>query len=183
MSARASNAIADLQTVTGRSLLYARQGLITPAQPDGSGVDAFVATLSAGPALRTAIIGLLADISDESARRLAKTSYTDRRRRASTCASLISGLMPCACARCDLIAGEQTAARRFRRCWSHRGFPVSSARKTACRARGNQKLTATSEASWESSLRAHQSNVRPSLETEDLGLAATWPTSSTSGGG
>ena len=48
------NAINDLQTVTGRTLLNADRRLITPAQPDGSGVDAFVSTLSAGPALKTA---------------------------------------------------------------------------------------------------------------------------------
>lgn len=70
------NAILDLQTVTGRALLDADRRLVTPSQPDGSGVDAFVSTISAGPALKTVIIGLLSDISLASARRLAETGYT-----------------------------------------------------------------------------------------------------------
>ena len=49
--------------------------MITPVQEDGSGVDAFAATLSAGPALRAIVVGLLSDVSMESARRLAETAY------------------------------------------------------------------------------------------------------------
>jgi hypothetical protein len=50
--------------------------LITPAQMDGTGVDAFVSTLSAGPTLKTAVMGLLSDVSVASSRRLAETCYT-----------------------------------------------------------------------------------------------------------
>ena len=70
------NAIAGLQTVTGRTLLDSDRRLVTPSQPDGSGVDAMVSTLSAGPALKTVIVGLLSDVSLESARRLAETTYS-----------------------------------------------------------------------------------------------------------
>ena len=69
------NAIAHLQTVTGRNLLDVNRGLIAPSQSDGSGVDSFVATLSAGPTLKAVIVGLLADVSLESARRLTETIY------------------------------------------------------------------------------------------------------------
>ena len=44
-------------------------------QGDGSGVDAFAATLSAGPTLRAVVVGLLPDVSVQSARRLAETAY------------------------------------------------------------------------------------------------------------
>src|SRR5512143_1516353 len=44
------NAIAGLQAATGRVLLDGDRKLITPSQADGTGVDAFVATTSAGPA-------------------------------------------------------------------------------------------------------------------------------------
>ena len=70
------NAIIGLQTVTGRTMLDSDRRLVTPTQPDGSGVDTMVATLSAGPALKTVVVGLLSDVSLESARRLAETTYT-----------------------------------------------------------------------------------------------------------
>src|SRR5512142_3353397 len=63
VSEGARNAITSLQTITGRVLLDGNRRLITPSQPDGTGVDEFVATISAGPALRTVVVGLLADAS------------------------------------------------------------------------------------------------------------------------
>lgn len=68
-------AIRNLQTVTGKIFLDPDNQLITPVQADGSGVDAFAATLSAGPALRAVVVGLLSDVSMESAQRLADTAY------------------------------------------------------------------------------------------------------------
>lgn len=70
-----NQAIANLQTVTGKTLLDQDNQLITPVQADGSGVDAFAATLSAGPALRAVVVGLLSDVSMQSAQRLAETAY------------------------------------------------------------------------------------------------------------
>ena len=53
-------AITNLQNITGATLLGAQdQNLIAPSQPDGSGVDAVVATVSAGPAVKTVVVGLL----------------------------------------------------------------------------------------------------------------------------
>ena len=69
------NAIQNLQSVLGRSLLDGSRNLITPSQPNGSGVDALVATLSAGPTIKTVLVGLLKDVSLESARRLAESTY------------------------------------------------------------------------------------------------------------
>jgi hypothetical protein len=68
-------AISNLQKVTGKLLLDQNNQLIVPLQADGSGVDAFAATLSAGPALRAVVVGLLSEVSMESARRLAETAY------------------------------------------------------------------------------------------------------------
>ena len=57
-------AIASLQNITGMALLGQHDNnLIAPAQADGSGVDAVVATISAGPAVRTVVAGLLSDVS------------------------------------------------------------------------------------------------------------------------
>src|SRR5215207_4741626 len=70
-------AITNLQNVTGSTLLGpSDNNLIAPAQPDGSGVDAVVATISAGPAVKTVVVGLLSDVSVQSARRLAESTYS-----------------------------------------------------------------------------------------------------------
>src|SRR5512147_2091128 len=70
-------AILNLQKVTGTVLLGPHDNnLIAPSQPDGSGVDAVVATVSAGPAVKTVVVGLLSDVSLQSARRLAESTYS-----------------------------------------------------------------------------------------------------------
>ncbi|NJC97501.1 MAG: hypothetical protein C3F07_21375 [Anaerolineales bacterium] len=68
-------AISSLQEITGGTLLDQDNNLISPARADGSGVDAVVATVSAGPAVKTVVVGLLSDVSLESAKRLAETTY------------------------------------------------------------------------------------------------------------
>ena len=70
-------AITNLQHITGSLLLGPQDNnLIAPAQPDGSGVDAVVATISAGPAVKTVVVGLLSDVSLQSARRLVQSTYS-----------------------------------------------------------------------------------------------------------
>lgn len=68
-------AINALQEVTGGTLLGPDNNLIAPSQSDGSGVDSVVATISTGPAVRTVVVGLLSDVSAQSARRLAESTY------------------------------------------------------------------------------------------------------------
>lgn len=68
------NAIENLQIITGRKLLGIDHRLIFPSQ-DGTGVDLFVASMSAGPAIKTVLVGLLADVSLESVQRLARSAY------------------------------------------------------------------------------------------------------------
>ena len=69
------HALQTLQSVTGRQVLDDNAHLILPATGDGRGADAFVMTSSAGPAVRAVLVGLLPDVSLESARRLAASSY------------------------------------------------------------------------------------------------------------
>jgi len=69
-------ALERLQEITGRELIGADERLIIPSTLDGSGVDTVAATISAGPPLKVLVIGLLEDISVESARHLAMTTYT-----------------------------------------------------------------------------------------------------------
>ncbi len=68
-------AITNLQEVTGITFLGKDNNLIAPSQPDGTGVDSVVATISAGPVVRTVVVGLLSDVSVQSARHLAESTY------------------------------------------------------------------------------------------------------------
>jgi hypothetical protein len=68
-------AIDQLQTITGRNLIDADGHLIIPSMDSGAGVDVLVTTLSTGKPLRVVSIGLLEDVSAESAQRLATTTY------------------------------------------------------------------------------------------------------------
>ena len=68
-------AITSLQSITGSSLLGKDNNLIAPSQADGAGVDAVVAVVSAGPIVRTVVVGLLQDVSMQSAQRLAESTY------------------------------------------------------------------------------------------------------------
>lgn len=68
-------AVVNLQEITSR--VFAEDSrLILPARPDGSGVDQVVLTYSAGQPLRVVVMGLLEDVSLESARRLAASART-----------------------------------------------------------------------------------------------------------
>jgi hypothetical protein len=68
-------AIDDLYAITGRILIGHDERLIVPSTGDGSGVDAFALVLSGGPPLKVVIAGLLEEVSVESARQLAETTY------------------------------------------------------------------------------------------------------------
>jgi hypothetical protein len=67
-------AIENLQEITGRTFLSSDRSLIIPSQ-EGVGIDSFVATISAGPAIKTVIVGLLNDVSLQSVNRLARSTY------------------------------------------------------------------------------------------------------------
>jgi hypothetical protein len=71
-----SQAIERVQEITGRVLIGKDGRLVIPCHADGSGIDTLVTTLSAGPMVQTVVVGLLADVSLDSAQRLASTTYT-----------------------------------------------------------------------------------------------------------
>jgi hypothetical protein len=68
-------ALLALQQNTDRVLLNIESELILPSKNDGSGVDRMVVTFSAGPALQIVTLGLLPEVSLESANRMASTTY------------------------------------------------------------------------------------------------------------
>lgn len=69
------HAIGQIEDATGRLLLDEQGQLITPEQASGNGVDAFVATTSAGAPLRLILAGLTREVSIESARRAISSTY------------------------------------------------------------------------------------------------------------
>jgi len=67
-------AIAELERTTGRQLLQDAQ-LRIPQSRDGQGVDAFLATCSAGGALPVLVLAVTADITAQSAQRAVEGNY------------------------------------------------------------------------------------------------------------
>lgn len=172
-------AIENIQSITGRAFLDADRKLISPSRADGSGVDLFTATLSAGPSIRTVIVGLLADVSLESARRLAETAYgrvveslslADRRRPDEQIDAILR-------ARPDLIvlAGgtDGGASRSVHMMLDTAGlacYLMPKEKRPAILFAGNNSLADDVKRLLESLTPAlHFSpNLRPSLDVEDL---------------
>jgi uncharacterized protein (TIGR01319 family) len=67
-------AVEDIQNKTGR-VLVDESGLIFPEQTDGSGVDELIATTSAARPLRAVLIGLMPDMSMETAHKALSGTY------------------------------------------------------------------------------------------------------------
>lgn len=176
-------AVENLQKVTGRVFLTVDGNPITPSQPDGSGVDALVAVLSAGPALKTVIAGLLEDVSLESARRLAETTYArvidaisigDGRKAQDQLNDLVRS-------RPDLviIAGgtDGGASRSMRKVIEIIGlvcYLLPEGQRPAVLFAGNQSLVNDVRTSLEklTSILHFSHNIRPGLETEDIDPAS-----------
>ncbi len=178
-----NQAITQLQKVTGKTLLDQDNQLITPVQEDGSGVDAFAATLSAGPALRAIVVGLLSDVSMESARRLAETAYmqivdtfglNDTRKPDEQIDAVLR-------ARPDIIilAGgtDGGASRSIQKILESVGlacYLMPEEKRPPVLFAGNQSLTdSVRESLQKLTPSLHFSpNIRPSLDTEDLSPAS-----------
>ena len=177
-------AIINLQNVIGTTLLGPQDNnLIAPSQPDGSGVDAVVATVSAGPTVKTVVVGLLSDVSVQSARRLAESTYSrvvetldlsDHRKPDQQMDSIVRS-------RPDLVvlAGgtDGGASRSIQKMLEAVGlacYLMPMEKRPMVLYAGNQKLASDVQ----EMLGGHAGklqisyNVRPSLETEDLAPAS-----------
>ncbi len=173
------NAIANLSNILGRTLLDDARGPIMPGQPDGSGVDALVVTLSAGPAVKTVVVGLLKDVSLDSAYRLTESTYArildaiglnDQRKPDQ----LIDNLLRI---RPDLvvIAGgtDGGASRSIQKLLEPIGlasFLMPDEKRPAVLFAGNEKMEEEVRSlvgSLATSLH-FSPNIRPSLDTEDI---------------
>ncbi len=177
-------AIVNLQNIMGTTLLGTQDNnLIAPAQPDGTGVDVVVATVSAGPVVKTVVVGLLSDVSVQSARRLAESTYSrvvetldlsDHRKPDQQMDSIVRS-------RPDLVvlAGgtDGGASRSIQKMLEAVGlacYLMPMEKRPMILYAGNQKLAGDVQ----ELLGGHAGkleisyNVRPSLETEDLAPAS-----------
>ena len=171
-------AIENLQQITGRKFLGEDQRVIIPSD-DGKGVDTFAATFSAGPAMKTVVVGLLNDVSVESAQRLARTAYVrvvdtmglnDKRKPEEQIDTLLR-LRP------DLILvaggtdnGATLSVRHMIETIGLACYILPAENRPALLYAGNQALADEIKSSLQNltSALSISSNIRPELETEDL---------------
>jgi hypothetical protein len=171
-------AIENLQTVTGRKFLGDDQSLIIPSH-EGSGIDTFAATLSAGPAIKTVVVGLLNDVSVESVLRLSRTIYArvvdtiglnDKRKPEEQIDSILR-LNP------DLIlmaggtdGGATHSVQHLVETIGLACYILPSEKRPALLYAGNKNLAqeVKSTLSPLTSSLGLSSNIRPNLDTEDL---------------
>jgi len=172
-------AILQLQEVIDRPLLDSDQQLVIPALPEGAGVDVFVATLSAGPAVKVAVAGLLNDVSVASAQRLVQSTYgqvvdvlslNDKRKPEVQMDNLVR-LSPDVI----LVTGgtEGGASRSIHKMMETIGlacYLITQDKRPAVLYAGNQQAAAEVRKSLNGIASAvHVSpNLRPSLELEDI---------------
>jgi hypothetical protein len=71
-----SKAINHLTKITGRKFLDKNENLIIPTRLDNSGIDSFTVTMSAGPPLKVIAVGLVQEVSVQSACHLAESIYS-----------------------------------------------------------------------------------------------------------
>ena len=177
------HALGKLQAVTGRKLIGENEHLIQPEQANGNGVDKCVVTLSAGAPLKVIVVGLLDDVSTESAAQAASTIYAHVAEKLS----LIDRRSPAA--RLDavlrtrpdviIVAGgtEGGASRSLMSLMEAVGlacYLIPQDQKPEVLFAGNSSLAAEVGSSLKSLVHLTVApNVRPSLDTEQLLPAQT----------
>ena len=171
-------AIENLQSVTGRKFLGEDRNLIIP-NSDDKGVDTFTATLSAGPAIKTAVVGLLDEVSLGSVQRLAHSLYArvvatiglnDARKPEQQINDLVQ-LHP------DLVliaggtdGGAERSVQRLMETIGLACYLMPADKRPALLFAGNQSLAAEIKKSLQplTSFLSISPNLRPGIDTEDL---------------
>ena len=176
-------AIDQLQMITSRVLIGGDENLIIPSTPDGSGVDSCAVIMSTGAPLKMVVVGLLEDVSLESARRLAATTYTgivdtislNDRRKTEARIDLILRLRP----DMILVAGgtENGASQSILKLIEPVGlacFLMPDKHRPEVLYIGNEALRTEVQSTLKNIVNLHFApNVRPDLEFERLGSAQT----------
>jgi len=174
-------ALDEVSEITGRPFFDESDALVMPTTNSGAGVDAFVSTASAGPHVRTVLVGLMPGVSMESARRLASSTYLnvveeiglmDGRREAELLDAMLD-------AKPDLIlmvggtdGGATASVIRQIEIVSLATSLLPTVQRPALVFAGNTSLgAAVVEHFQDTSTVEIVSNIRPDLEHEELGPA------------
>lgn len=174
-------ALEQISAATGRQFMTGDGSIITPEQADRSGVDAFIMTASIGRTLRTAVIGLVQEVSIASTLRATTGTYVDivetlglddHRSEEAQLNALITS-------RPDLIfiaGGTEFGARepvmKLARIAQLAIHLQPGGRKAAVLYGGNQALVPDIRNLFDGVTRVFVSpNVRPALDTEELEAA------------
>ncbi|MBT3313652.1 MAG: hypothetical protein HN390_03470 [Anaerolineae bacterium] len=184
ISAGISESIEKLEEITGRTFIDVEQNIISSVQEDGSGVDSIAATISVGETLRVVVAGLLSEVSLESAKNLVETTYgrvvgsislNDTRKDEEQIDAILK-------ANPDLIiiAGgtDEGASKSLKKIIEIIGLAIyllPKDKRPAIIFAGNQAMDSEIRELLESlsSEFYTASNIRPSVETEDLRSART----------
>ena len=174
-------ALDEVSEITGRPFFDESDALVMPTTNSGAGVDAFVSTASAGPHVRTVLVGLMPGVSMESARRLASSTYLnvveeiglmDERREAE----LVDAMLD---AKPDLIlmvggtdSGATASVIRQIETVSLATSLLPTVERPALVFAGNTSLGAAAVEHFQDISKVEiVSNIRPDLEHEELGPA------------
>jgi len=172
-------ALDEVSEITGRPFFDESDALVMPTTNSGAGVDAFVSTASAGPHVRTVLVGLMPGVSMESALRLASSTYLnvveeiglmDGRREAE----LVDAMLD---AKPDLIlmvggtdSGATASVLRQIETVSLATSLLPTVQRPALVFAGNTSLGAAVVEHFQDTSKVEiVSNIRPDLEHEELG--------------
>ncbi|MGD2251674.1 MAG: glutamate mutase L, partial [Anaerolineales bacterium] len=172
-------ALDEVQAVSGCRIVDETEALIMPSSGDRTGVDAFAATVSAGPEVRTVLVGLMPGVSLESARRVGVSTYlnvveeiglTDQRREERSIDLILA-------ARPDLIlvaggtdGGASRAVTRILETVRIAVGLLPGAERPHVVFAGNRHLSAHVADKFSEQMSVSLTpNLRPALDHEDLG--------------
>lgn len=175
-------AIENLQSLIGKPLIDNEGRLTMPSQPDGIGVDSMVTTISAGPAIKTLVVGLLAEVSLRSIESLAQTTYTrivdvlglnDQRRPDQQVDAIVRYSPELVLIAGGVDGGATSSIQKVLEIIGLAAYLLPEAKRPAVLYAGNHALAGEVQASLNTIASQIQitSNVRPSLEVEDLAPA------------
>ncbi len=174
-------ALEQLQSVTGRKLVGPDEKLIAPTAPDGTGVDMIAVTVSAGPPIKVVVMGLLDEVSLESARNLAATTYAkvvdtislnDRRKTAQQLDAILRIRPDLIVAAGGTDGGASQSVIKLLETAGLAAYLLPEGQRPEILFAGNQLLADEIKDTFERFSPMHiAANVRPSLEVEQLEAA------------
>lgn len=172
-------AIAELEILIGRRLVDDDKHLILPAHAEGTGVDNLVSILSAGPAIKTVVFGLLSEVSLESVQKLAHSTYSrvvdvigmnDKRQTDEQVDSILRQMPDLILISGGTDGGASNTTKKILEVVGLSCYLLPEDKRPAVLYAGNQELADEVKASFEKLVPTlhFSANIRPSLEIENL---------------